>query len=219
MKDSNIFDYRFYYRRYLPHIQPVDGVLFVTYSIKFEYPRRFYEILKSQKYEFIKSLNAMDESDRKVSIDNFNKIQFDITDNFIARFAESPKWLSNYQIANIVKDSLLFRRDKEYDLICYCIMPNHVHILIKPLLRTKDQPYSLINIMKNHKSYTAVRSNKILKRSGQFWHRGYYDHYIRDEGEYHNVIHYILNNPVKAGLVKNSEDWEFSWVDEDLVQL
>ena len=219
MQETNIFDYRYFYRRYLLHIQPVDAVLFVTYSIKFEYPQSFYENLKRKKDDFLKSLKRIPEEDRKVKINNFNKTQFDITDNFIAKFTKSPKWLSNSQIANIIKRSLFYKHNKEYDLICYCLMPNHVHILIKPLFKTKDKPYSIAGIMKNHKSYTAVKSNKILKRNGQFWHRGYYDHYIRDENELYNVIRYILNNPVKAGLVKNYEDWEFSWVDERAIQL
>ncbi len=219
MKNTDIFDYRFYYKRYLPHIQPVDAVLFVTYSIKFEYPKSFYENLKRKKEEFFKSLKHIPKEDRKEKINNFNKIQFDITDNFIAKFTKSPKWLNNSQIADIIKNSLFFKHDKEYNLICYCIMPNHVHILIKPLLKTKDKPYSIAGIMKNHKSFTAIESNKILKRNGQFWHRGYYDHYIRDENEFYNVIRYILNNPVKAGLVEKYEDWGYYWVNEEVLQL
>ncbi len=219
MKETNIFDYRYFYRRYLPHIQPVDTILFVTYSVKFEYPNSFYESLKRKKDDFLKGLKHISEKDQKEKMYNFNKSQFDITDNFIAKLIKSPEWLRNPQIANIIKNSLFYKHKKEYDLICYCIMPNHVHILIKPLFKTEDRPFSIASIMKNHKSYTAVKSNEILKRNGQFWHWGYYDHYIRDEKEFYNVIRYILNNPVKAGLVKNYEDWEFSWVDEEAIQL
>lgn len=51
---------------------------------------------------------------------------------------------------------------------------------------------------------------KILKRSGNFWNHEYYDHLIRSNDELEQVIYYVENNPVKAGLVKKMEDWEFS---------
>src|SRR5438477_10464355 len=66
-------------------------------------------------------------------------------------------------------------------------------------------------IMHSLKSYTANEANKVLKRSGAFWDTESYDHVIRDEREYHRVIAYVLNNPVKAGLVSNWRDWPWSW--------
>ena len=98
-------------------------------------------------------------------------------------------------------------------------MPNHVHILIKPILKSEGKPYPLFPIMQKHKSYTAVEANKILNRSGKFWQRGYYDHYVRDEKEYFNIIRYILNNPVKAGFVEKYKDWEYSWVYDEYFEM
>jgi len=46
-----------------------------------------------------------------------------------------------------------------------------------------------------------------ITRSGQFWERESYDIYIRNEKMLNNVISYILENPVKAGLVQNWEDY------------
>ncbi|MFQ5639421.1 MAG: hypothetical protein ACE5IR_15660, partial [bacterium] len=60
-------------------------------------------------------------------------------------------------------------------------------------------------------------ANKLLHREGQFWYHENYDHYIRDEREFRNVNHYILNNPVKAGLVEDYRDWKHYWLNEDLV--
>ncbi|RKY52916.1 MAG: hypothetical protein DRP89_06930, partial [Candidatus Neomarinimicrobiota bacterium] len=86
MNIANIFDYRYYYKRYLPHIQPIDAIMFVTYSIKFEYPKQIYIDLKRRKEDFLKSLKNIQKEDRKEKIYNFNKIQFDITDNFLAKY-------------------------------------------------------------------------------------------------------------------------------------
>ena len=63
--------------------------------------------------------------------------------------------------------------------------------------------------MHSWRSYTSHEANKILNRTGQFWMEEYFDRYIRDEKHLNNVIEYIDNNPVKAGLVENPED--FKW--------
>jgi hypothetical protein len=73
--------------------------------------------------------------------------------------------------------------------------------------------------MKYHKSYTAVKANRILKRKGQFWHHESYDHYIRNEDELYKIINYILNNPVKAGLIGDYREWPYKWLNEEYVNL
>lgn len=94
-------------------------------------------------------------------------------------------------------------------------MSNHVHVVIKPLLGKKNVRLKLDAkrvsyestepplgvIMHSLKSYTANEANKLLKRSGAFWETESYDHVIKDENEYYRTIAYVLNNPVKAGLV------------------
>ena len=219
MSKTNIFDYRFYYKRYLPHIQPEDALLFVTYCLDFKYPEHFYQRLRRRKYFFEKSIKNLPEKEKQMKSYEFNNKQFYFFDNFVIKHKKSPSWLSDSMIAEIVKNSLFFRHEKEYRLICYCIMPNHVHILIKPLLEKKGKPYSITRIMKNHKSFTAVEANKILKRSGRFWLSGFYDHCVRNQREFFNIIRYILNNPVKAGLVKKYWDWKYLWVDKEVLQL
>ena len=79
-------------------------------------------------------------------------------------------------------------------------------------MKQKETPFSLTRIMKNHKSITAKRANQYLKRSGPFWQPGFYDRCIRDVKEYENVVAYILNNPVKAGLIADWEQWEYKWI-------
>ena len=65
----------------------------------------------------------------------------------------------------------------------------------------------LDKIMKQIKGATAQYCNKFLKRSGQFWERESFDIYIRNEKMLNNVISYTLENPVKAGIVENWEDY------------
>jgi REP element-mobilizing transposase RayT len=113
--------------------------------------------------------------------------------------------LRDDSIAQIVQDTLLFNHQKKYELICWCIMPNHVHTLIAPV-----EGMSLSEIMYDWKSYTTHTINKALNRKGKLWMMEYFDRYIRDNDHFQKVVNYIHNNPVKAGLVADPADWRWS---------
>ena len=113
--------------------------------------------------------------------------------------------LRDDSIAQIVQDTLLFNHQKKYELICWCIMPNHVHTLIAPV-----EGMSLSEIMYDWKSYTTHAINKALNRKGKLWMMEYFDRYIRDDNHFQKVVNYIHNNPVKARLVAEPADWRWS---------
>ncbi len=79
-----------------------------------------------------------------------------------------------------------------YDLIEMIIMPNHVHIMIRPY-----EGQHLHNIIQSWKSFTAMKANLILNRRGEFWMKDYFDRYIRNEEHFIKVINYIRNNDKK----------------------
>ncbi|MGH9754478.1 MAG: transposase [Blastocatellia bacterium] len=78
------------------------------------------------------------------------------------------------------------------------------------LLYESEEP-PLDVIMHSLKSWTANQANEALGRQGQFWQHESYDHVIRDDGEFDRIVNYVLNNPVKAGLVKEWKEWRWSW--------
>ena len=84
-------------------------------------------------------------------------------------------------------------------------MPNHVHILIEVL-----EGKVLMSIVKTWRSYTAHKFNKMLGRNGKVWMKDYFDRYIRDDTHFRDVVAYIDNNPVNAGLVKEPCEWKWS---------
>ncbi len=127
----------------------------------------------------------------------------------------------------IVADKLHQFDGDKYDLIAYCIMPNHVHTLFDMSIQVVDQKEShldevpanyiqLHQIMKLIKGSTAYLANKVLKKGGKFWQKDSYDHYIRDENEFWNILNYILQNPVKAKLVDKWEDYPFTYLSPNL---
>lgn len=84
-------------------------------------------------------------------------------------------------------------------------MPNHIRFLATPF-----ENVELREIAHSIKSYTAHEANKLLNCQGQFWQHEPFDRYIRNRKHFANVIRYIENNPVKAGLWEKPEDWKFS---------
>jgi hypothetical protein len=82
-------------------------------------------------------------------------------------------------------------------------MPNHVHLLITPVL-------SLPKLTKSLKGITARRGNEMLALTGaSFWQEEIYDHTIRNRSEFETISRYIEHNPVRAGFV--TEAHAFRW--------
>jgi REP element-mobilizing transposase RayT len=108
-------------------------------------------------------------------------------------------------IADIIENALLHGDGKRYRLLAWCVMPNHLHVLIET-----DSNFPVSKIVQGWKSYTARLINQQLGRSGTVWMRDYFDRYIRDDQHQTAVIAYIHNNPVKAGLVAHEREWQHS---------
>ena len=144
-----------------------------------------------------------EEADRDVSGAEEAKIRQAIADYEDKGYGEC--FLKDCRVAEIVQNALLYYDGVRYRLIRWCVMPNHVHVLIE-----MNGEWSLSSILKGWKSFTAHEANKLLGRKGKFWMQEYFDRYIRNERHFQNVVQYIDNNPVKAGLVSSPEEWPWS---------
>ena len=92
---------------------------------------------------------------------------------------------------------------KRYRLLAWCVMPNHVHVVVKIF-----PGHTLSDVIHSWKSFSAKHANRALRLRGAFWQREYYDHLIRDQGELDRAIRYVAANPEKAKL----EQWRWVWV-------
>ena len=109
-------------------------------------------------------------------------------------------WMNRPEIAAVVRDAIFHFDGERYDIGAWCVMPNHVHVIIRP-----RDGFSLSSILQGIKSASAKDANVLLGRSGAFWQKESYDHVIRDADDYWNQRAYVLRNPESAGL----EDWTF----------
>ena len=202
--------YRDFYQRKLPHYQPKQGTLFLTYRLFGSIPKSVIDKLNYKSQLLTNQNGKRNHADAK----SLDSKYFHLFDSVLDKAPNEPYWLSNSSVGQIVYDSLKYQDGKQYDLWSFTIMPNHVH----SLLTLKANSLNLEEILRHHKRYTARQGNKILQRSGHFWEAETYDHVVRDEIEFANILSYILTNPVKAGFVKKWDDWKWNYINPVLVE-
>ena len=126
----------------------------------------------------------------------------------IGKYEEAGRgacYLGRPEIAKLVQDALLFFDRKRYRLLEWCVMPNHVHVLIE-----QADGVPLGQVVRAWKVHTARHANLSLGRSGPFWMRDYFDRYVRNREHLATVRHDIRWNPVRARLCDKPEQWPWS---------
>ncbi|HEY8990749.1 MAG TPA: (E)-4-hydroxy-3-methylbut-2-enyl-diphosphate synthase [Luteolibacter sp.] len=98
-------------------------------------------------------------------------------------------------VAAKVSSALRHFDGERYDLLAWCVMPNHVHAVLRPY-----EGQALHDILHSWKSFTAHEINQCLSRTGPVWQKESYDHLVRNGEDLRNQIHYVLRNPETAGL-------------------
>src|SRR5206468_3079526 len=113
-----------------------------------------------------------------------------------------PLYLKIPEIAALIAEAEA-PKGEHYNLHAWVVMPNHVHLLITPLIDPSV-------VLRKLKGSTARRSNLILNLQGQtFWQAESYDRVVRNVEEFRLVEGDIIQNPVKAGLAANPEQYRW----------
>lgn len=194
------FGYRLFYQRNLPHYQPPEATLFVTFRLAGSLPHVFIRELGAEKKRKEKELAKIaDVQLRKHARETAQKKLFGRWDAELDGNLNGPTWLAEPGVASLVCDAMHYRDGREFTLEAYCVMPNHVHLVCTPLT-TEAGPLSLTEILHSLKGYTARKANLRLKRQGTFWQHESYDHVVRDPDELRRIVNYVVENPGRAGL-------------------
>lgn len=205
--------YQLTYERHLPHIQPAGATLFVTFRLAGSLPQTTRDQLREEAERAQTALAGIaDEPDYKQRQYKEQKRLFGRWDATLDQATNGPDWLRQQHIATLVSKALKYRNGLVYALDCYCIMPNHVHVVFTPLQKEDGTFHALSRIMHSLKRHTAREANKLLGRQGPFWQHESYDHYVRDDGELCRIRQYVINNPVKAGLADHWQAWPWTHV-------
>jgi putative transposase len=169
-------------RGYLPHLDAPDLIQHIVFRLADSFPARLREeIVKTPRDDRI-----------------------EVADRLLDQ-GHGRRDLACPQIAQLMQQSLLKFDSERYALIAWCVMPNHVHGLIKVHSGTR-----LDRVVHSWKSFVAHKGNNLLGRTGSFWAPEYFDRYMRDESHLAATRTYIEENPVSARLCAAPSDWPFS---------
>ena len=210
-----------YYRTKLPHIHPADGIFFITFRLADSLPIQvIHQFMEEKNFEKLRIRLQYEGILKKELLYEIEKNYFNKFDKLLSMDTTNC-WLNQDKIAQLIANKLHSYDKHRYLLICYCIMPNHVHMLVnmKDFISVntsnrsgRTRYYPLTNVLRLMKGSTARIANKMLDRSGAFWQHESYDHYVRSENEYNKIIEYILQNPVKSGIVTDWRDWKWNYL-------
>ncbi|QMT41041.1 REP-associated tyrosine transposase [Neisseria shayeganii] len=101
-----------------------------------------------------------------------------------------------------------------FEMIAVCVLPEHLHLLIRLPENNSDYPMRLRMIKAGFSralpKTEAISAARRRKNERGIWQRRYWEHQIRDERDLNAHIDYIHFNPVKHGYVTRVADWPYS---------
>jgi REP element-mobilizing transposase RayT len=186
----------------LPHWEKEGAVYFITFRLADSLPKSVLDRIESERRAITTTANQLH---RALSSGERRKIQT-LSTPVIEEYLDTGSGachLRNSLIAEALAGTLRHFDLQRYRLFAWCIMPNHVHVVVR-LLPGND----LAVVVHSWKSFSAKQANRILGSKGAFWQREYYDHLIRDEEEFERAVRYVAENPTKANL----KNWNWVWV-------
>jgi REP element-mobilizing transposase RayT len=179
-------------RGYLPHRETEHPIYFVTFRLADSLPRELMARFRTER-----------EAGKKTATDTAGADRARLCQlRALLRRAErcldsglGECHMRDSRIAKIVADAIQHFHGKRYELLAWCVMPNHVHVVFSPLGEN-----SLEVILHSWKSFSALKANRLLGRHGHFWQREYFDHLVRSDVSLLKIIRYVKENPRRAGL-------------------
>jgi methylmalonyl-CoA mutase cobalamin-binding domain/chain len=179
-------------QRALPHWTQDQATYAVTFRLVDTIPQKaIHEYLALKKQWTDLEAQALDKGDDSLAKGARDRLaeSYHETMEKALECGHGPAWLNNPEIAEMMASALRHFDGERYDLLSWCVMPNHVHAIVRPLGN-----HDLSGILQSWKSFTAKEANRILGRTGKFWQQESYDHLIRGVDDFHNQRAYILRH-------------------------
>jgi len=170
----------------LPHWQQGDCWVFVTWRLGDSLPQSKIQKWKKEKQRWLEKYPK--PWDEEVTRKYYQ--QFDETVEAWLDQGMGSCCLAQKQNAKIVADSLLYFHGERYELSDFVVMPNHVHVLFRPL-----NGWKMSDILQTWKSFTSRKINEVLNTKGRVWQENYWDRLIRGREHFEWVKKYIHENP------------------------
>ena len=122
-----------------------------------------------------------------ITLCSLNKKQVFVKDDF------------NTEVMKCIKNE---RKQIGHAIYVFCLMPDHLHLLLSPLETGIPVPQFMGGL-----SSLITRLSWRYSFTGRLLQRSFYDHVIRKDEDLRGIAEYILNNPVRRGLVEEWHDY------------
>jgi putative transposase len=191
-------------RGYLPHCDFPNLVQFVTFRLADSMP-------ESRRGEWAHLLKIEDDREKRTKLEEY-------LDRGVGECH-----LRDLRVAKLAEDAMLHFHNERYELLAWCVMPNHVHVLVHvwnwPLWKMVQSWKHFVQTQAKRlfaerrppaRLDEKTNRNEPRRCSALQWQREYWDTFMRDEAQEKTAVRYIENNPVKAKLCRVPEEWPFS---------
>jgi REP element-mobilizing transposase RayT len=179
------------YSRHLPHWRQEGCTYFVTFRLDDSIPQE-----KLHQWE-----QELEDWHRRNPEPHTAEQRGEYHQRFTERFhrwldaGQGACLLRNPAQSAVVEEALQCFEGERYVLSGYVVMPNHVHVLVRPI-----QGHILKEILHSWKSFTAHKLNAALGRTGKVWQNESFDCIVRNAAQLDKYAAYIVENPAKARL-------------------
>jgi REP element-mobilizing transposase RayT len=185
------------YHKQLPHWVVDYGCYALTFHCKDSLPvaamRKLSEIVESES-----EVNSTDEEFMEQSRRRFKMMEHYLDQSYGSCPLREPSL--RFQLGRFLE-----AYDADFRFRHWAVMPNHLHLLTEPVRFASADAFQ--RAVKIFKMRSTVMVNRHVGDSGRLWMKDGYDRWVRDADEYGRWIRYLRNNPVKAKLCTNPEDW------------
>jgi len=184
------------YFRHLPHWRQDGAMYFVTFRLSDSLPNNKLNELRGLKAQWEPQRASPDST---AAVERRTREIMQKVETWLDQGMGSCH-LRDHRATKIVTEAMRHFDKVRYELCCHVVMPNHVHVVVRPL---EPQSHSLEQILQSWKRFTARRINSLLGMAGPLWQQESFDRIIRDEEHLYRAIQYIGRNPVNAGLERD----------------
>jgi putative transposase len=131
---------------------------------------------------------------------------------FFITFSTLRRWILPTLARDIVMETCLRGDGHRFELLALVVMPDHVHLAFTPRWDERGT-FSIPEIMQEIKSVSAHRIGKETAHVGRVWQEESFDRALRREEDLGAKIQYMVDNPVRAGLVSKAAEYRWIWIE------
>ncbi len=132
---------------------------------------------------------------------------------FFLTFCSAQRWILPPAARDIVMETCIRGNGRRYELHALVVMPDHVHVALTPRRDEEGRNYSIPKIMQEIKSVSAHRINKQTGHLDRVWQEESFDRAMRNAEDLDLKIEYMIDNPVRAGIVDTPTAYHWIWVE------